>query len=114
MPVPAGDGREQSLTALRARLAFLHEGRFADARALLERLGRTELRLPYQSRIRLEVLGHQLSVLGGEEDEWLTGLQLLAEQVQENSNMNLAAEIRRLAAECLMRARGKVRDDAGG
>ncbi|WP_103536027.1 helix-turn-helix domain-containing protein [Streptomyces sp. SM11] len=104
---------EQSLSALRARLAF-HEGRFADARALLERLGRTELRLPYQSRIRLEVLGHQLRILSGEEDEGLAGLQRLAEQAQENSNINLAAEIWRIAAECLMRARGKVRDGANG
>ncbi|GGW16415.1 helix-turn-helix domain-containing protein [Streptomyces globisporus] len=113
LPFARTSALEQSLAALRARLAF-HEGRFADARALLERLGRTELRLPYQSRIRLEVLGHQLRILSGEEEEGLAGLQLLAEEAQENSNINLAAEIWRLAAECLMRARGKVRGATGG
>ncbi|KUJ70562.1 hypothetical protein ACZ90_02790 [Streptomyces albus subsp. albus] len=45
LPFARTSALEQSLAALRARLAF-HEGRFADARALLERLGRTELRLP--------------------------------------------------------------------
>lgn len=104
---------EQSLTALRARLAF-HEGKFADARALLDRLGRTELRLPYQSRVRLEVLGNQLRILNGEEDEGLAGLQTLALQAQENSNIDLAAEIWRLAAECLMKARDKAQNAPAG
>ncbi|MCX4970622.1 helix-turn-helix domain-containing protein [Streptomyces sp. NBC_00654] len=113
LPFARTPALEQSLTALRARLAF-HEGRPADARALLDRLGRTDLRLPYQTRIRLEVLGNQLRILGGEEDEGLAGLQQLALQAQENANIDLAAEIWRLAAECLMEARGKKQGVAAG
>ncbi|MER7760797.1 helix-turn-helix domain-containing protein [Streptomyces sp. NPDC097619] len=101
---------EQALTALRARLAF-HEGRHPDARALLDRLSRSELRLPYQTQIRLEVLENQLKILSGDEDEGLAGLQRLAVKAQENSAIDLAAEIWRLAAECLMQARARAQGD---
>lgn len=113
LPFARTPALEHSLSALRARLAF-HEGRFADSRALLERLGKTDLRLPYQARVRLEVLGHQLRILDGEEDEGLAGLQKLALHAQEHSNIDLAAEIWRLAAECLMQAREKVQSAVTG
>lgn len=100
---------EQSLTALKARLAF-HEGRYPDVRALLARLNRTELRLPYQTRVRLEVLGNQLRIAAGEEEEGMAGLQELARQAQRNADVELAAEIWRVAAESLIAARGSRRD----
>lgn len=98
---------EHELTALRTHLAF-HEGRFEDARALLDRLGRSERRMSYRSRIRLEVLDNQLRILKGEEEAGMAGLQRLALQAQESSNIDLAATIWRLAAECLLKSRGKA------
>ncbi|MGW1769546.1 helix-turn-helix domain-containing protein [Streptomyces sp. NPDC002073] len=111
LPFARTPALEQALTVLRARLAF-HEGRLPDARALVDRLGRSDLRLPYQTRVRLDVLDNQLRILAGEEDEGLAGLQRLAVQAQESSNIDLAAEIWRLAAECLMKARGKAQEAA--
>ncbi|MFM9372892.1 helix-turn-helix domain-containing protein [Streptomyces sp. Da 82-17] len=97
---------EQELAALKTHLAF-HEGRLADARALLDRLGRAALRMSYRSKMRLDVLDNQLRILEGDEEEGMAGLQKLALQAQESSNIDLAASIWRLAAECLLRSRGK-------
>ncbi|NBE53864.1 helix-turn-helix domain-containing protein [Streptomyces boluensis] len=98
---------EQELAALKTHLAF-HEGRLPDARALLDRLGRAELRMSYRSKMRLDVLDHQLRILEGDEEEGMAGLQKLALQAQESSNIDLAAATWRLAAECLLKSRGKV------
>ncbi|PNG23827.1 helix-turn-helix domain-containing protein [Streptomyces cahuitamycinicus] len=95
---------EQELDALKTHLAF-HEGRFADARAMLNRLGRSERRMSYRNRIRLDVLDNQLRILEGDEDEGMAGLQQLALQAQESSNIDLAATIWRLAAESLLKSR---------
>ncbi|MCX5199534.1 helix-turn-helix domain-containing protein [Streptomyces sp. NBC_00249] len=111
LPFARTPALEQALTALRAHLAF-HEGRFEDARALLNRLDGADVRLSYRTRIRLDVLDNQLLLLTGEEEEGLAGLQRLAAQAQETSNIDLAAEIWRLAAESLMKARRQAPTDS--
>ncbi|WP_326695970.1 helix-turn-helix domain-containing protein [Streptomyces sp. NBC_01754] len=107
LPFARTSAMEHELTALKTHLAF-HEGRYEDARALLGRLGRSERRMSYRGRIRLDVLDNQLRILEGDEDAGMAGLQRLALQAQESSNIDLAATIWRLAAECLLKSRGKV------
>ncbi|MHC0431274.1 helix-turn-helix domain-containing protein [Streptomyces sp. O3] len=109
LPFSDTPSMEQELTSLKTHLAF-HEGRFQDARALLNRLGRSELRMAYRSRIRLDVLDNQLLILEGKEDEGMAGLQKLAQQAQESFNIDLAAVIWRLATESLLKTRGKTPD----
>ncbi|MFE5245050.1 MULTISPECIES: helix-turn-helix domain-containing protein [unclassified Streptomyces] len=107
LPFARTSAMEHELTALKTHLAF-HEGRYEDARALLDRLGRSERRMSYRGRIRLDVMDNQLRILEGDEDAGMAGLQRLALQAQESSNIDLAATIWRLAAECLLKTRGKT------
>ncbi|QNE79643.1 helix-turn-helix domain-containing protein (plasmid) [Streptomyces finlayi] len=107
LPFARTSAMEHELTALKAHLAF-HENRFEDARALLGQLGESELRMSYRGRIRLDVLDNQLRILEGDEDAGMAGLQRIALHAQESSNIDLAATIWRLAAECLLKSRGKV------
>jgi transcriptional regulator with XRE-family HTH domain len=109
LPFAATPALEQEVTALRAELAF-RDRRFPDARALLGRLRGTGLRMTYRDRVRLEVLDHQLRILEGDAEEGVAGLQKLAQQAQEGGNVDLAAEIWRLAAESLMQARERPVD----
>jgi transcriptional regulator with XRE-family HTH domain len=94
----------QELTALGAELAFL-EGRSADARALLDRLACSDLRMTYRDRVRLDILDCRLRILEGDEEEGLSGLQKLAVEAQETGSIDLAADIWRLTAESLVQAR---------
>ncbi|UQX05394.1 helix-turn-helix domain-containing protein [Streptomyces sp. RerS4] len=107
LPFAGTPALEQELMALGAELAFL-EGRIMDARALLDRLGRSELRMTYRDRVRLEVLGCRLLLLEGAEEEGLAGLQRLAAQAQEAGSVDLAADIWRLTTESLVRARERT------
>ncbi|OIJ68225.1 helix-turn-helix domain-containing protein [Streptomyces mangrovisoli] len=93
------DALRQELTQLKADLAFL-TGRYDDARSLLGELARDELRMTYRDRVRLDVLRHQLRALAGDESG-IRGLRALAEQAQQDANIDLAAEIWRILAEAL-------------
>jgi tetratricopeptide (TPR) repeat protein len=95
----------QELTALKADLAFV-TGEYDQARTLLGELARDELRMTYRDRIRLDILSHQLRVLKGD-DSGIQGLRALAEQAQEDANIDLAAEIWRILAEALTRVQDK-------
>ncbi|MEV3861413.1 helix-turn-helix transcriptional regulator [Streptomyces sp. NPDC050095] len=93
----------QELTALKADLAFL-TGRYDEARELLGSLDRGELMMTYRDRVRLDILGHQLRVLAGDESG-VQGLRDLAEEAQRSANVDLAAEIWRILAEALVQLR---------
>ncbi|WP_049560481.1 helix-turn-helix domain-containing protein [Nonomuraea sp. SBT364] len=100
LPFAGAPSIEQRLLAVRARMAVI-TGRADEARALLDRLVGFDDLLPYQDRIRLDVLRNRVLLLEGEQAAALAGLRELAEQAQRNGNMALAAEIWRLVAESL-------------
>ncbi|MBK3580226.1 helix-turn-helix domain-containing protein [Streptomyces sp. MBT65] len=91
---------DQELLTLQTQLAF-HEGRYADARRLYDELNREELRLTYRDQVRLHILDSRLMILEGREQEGIRLLKDLGEQAQQQSNIDLAAEIWRILAECL-------------
>ncbi|MFI5987248.1 helix-turn-helix domain-containing protein [Streptomyces sp. NPDC051555] len=89
----------QDLTALKADLAFA-TARYDDARALLGELAGDAPRMTYRDQVRLEMLRHQLLILGGD-PAGIQGLRALAQQAQEDANIDLAAEIWRMLADAL-------------
>ncbi|WP_079191816.1 helix-turn-helix domain-containing protein [Streptomyces sp. CB00455] len=92
----------QDLTALKADLAFA-TGRYDDARDLLGTLAADQPRMTYRGQVRLEILRHQLLILGGD-PSGIQGLRDLAQQAQEDANIDLAAEIWRVLADALTQA----------
>jgi hypothetical protein len=100
MPFAGTPTVEQQLLAVRARIAVT-TGRLDEARAVLDQLVGFDDLLPYQERIRLDVLRNRVLLLEGEQAAALDGLRKLAEQAQQSGNMDLAAEIWRLVAESL-------------
>ena len=100
MPFAGTRATEQSLLMMRARIAF-HDGRNAEALALLDRLDGFDDMLNYQDRIRNRMLRDQVRLAEGEREEAIADLRALAEQTQASGNMDLAAEIWRLVAESL-------------
>ncbi|MEV8536839.1 helix-turn-helix transcriptional regulator [Streptomyces sp. NPDC051211] len=91
----------QDLTALKADLAFA-TARYEDARALLGELAADQPRMTYRDQVRLEILRHQLLILGGD-PSGIQGLRTLAQQAQDDANIDLAAEIWRVLADALTR-----------
>ncbi|MET9603364.1 helix-turn-helix domain-containing protein, partial [Streptomyces sp. NPDC006459] len=89
----------QDLTALKADLAFA-TGRHDDARALLDELAADRPRMTYRGQVRLEILRHQLLILAGD-PAGVPGLRALAQQAQQDANIDLAAEIWRVLADAL-------------
>ncbi|MFE2288768.1 helix-turn-helix domain-containing protein [Streptomyces sp. NPDC059443] len=89
----------QDLTALKADLAFA-TGRYDDARGLLALLAGDQPRMTHRGQVRLEMLRHQLLLLGGD-PAGIQGLRALAQQAQEDANIDLAAEIWRVLADAL-------------
>ncbi|MEV3978181.1 helix-turn-helix transcriptional regulator [Nonomuraea sp. NPDC049758] len=100
MPFAGAPAIEQQLLAVRARIAVL-AGDLVEARTVLDRLTGFDDLLPYQERMRLDVLRNRVLLLEGEQDTALAGLRKLAEQAQQSGNMDLAADIWRLVAESL-------------
>ncbi|MFJ8591186.1 helix-turn-helix domain-containing protein [Streptomyces sp. NPDC093598] len=96
---------EQEVISLRADIAF-HAGRFADARALLDRVRGRDPHMTYRNRVRLDVLHSRLLIIEGEEQEGLRRMRQLAEEAQAASNIDLAADIWRLLAETLAQCHG--------
>lgn len=92
----------QDLTALKADLAFA-TGRYDDARDLLGTLAADPSTLTYRGQVRMEILRHQLLILGGD-PAGIQGLRALAQQAQEDANIDLAAEIWRVLADALTQA----------
>ncbi|WP_249416682.1 helix-turn-helix domain-containing protein [Streptomyces sp. TS71-3] len=88
----------QEMLTLRVHLAF-EERRYADARAAYDELVLDELRLTYRDRIRLDMLHNRLLIEEGHARQGVQRLRELAEQVQQTSNIDLAAEIWRALAE---------------
>ncbi|MBB1246865.1 helix-turn-helix domain-containing protein [Streptomyces durbertensis] len=101
----------QEATTLRAQLAF-HEKRYEEARALLDGLEGVDLRLTFRDQLRLSVLCSRLLVQEGRLEEGLRRLRESAQQAQESSNVDLAAEIWRTVAETLAEGR-PVPESAG-
>ncbi|MBT2508569.1 helix-turn-helix domain-containing protein [Streptomyces sp. ISL-98] len=100
--IPALD---QEVISLKADIAF-QGSRFADARALLDRVRGADPHMTYRNRVRLDVLDSRLLIIEGEEHEGLRRMRALAEEAQAASNIDLAADIWRLLAETLTDARG--------
>ncbi|CAM5645507.1 hypothetical protein SPURM210S_01817 [Streptomyces purpurascens] len=94
------DVLRQELLTLQTHLAF-HEGRYTDARQLYDELNRDELLVTYRDQVRLRILNSRLMILEGREQEGIRHLKELGEQAQQQSNIDLAAEIWRILAECL-------------
>ncbi|MFB7468865.1 tetratricopeptide repeat protein [Streptomyces sp. NPDC056224] len=92
----------QDLTALKADLAFA-TGRYDEARAQLGALAADQPRMTHRGRVRLEMLRYQLLILGGD-PAGMQGLRALAQQAQEDANIDLAAEIWRVLADALTQA----------
>lgn len=92
-------GMRQELSALKADLAFM-TGRYGEARTLLGELAAEEPMMTYRDRIRLDILRNQLLVLSGDETG-VQGLRALAQQAQQDANIDLAAEIWRILADAL-------------
>ncbi|MCY0955013.1 helix-turn-helix domain-containing protein [Streptomyces sp. H27-S2] len=92
----------QDLTALKADLAFA-TGHYDQARTLLAELAADQPRMTYRGQVRLEILRHQLLILGGD-PSGVQGLRTLAQQAQDDANIDLAAEIWRVLADALTQA----------
>ncbi len=92
----------QDLTALKADLAFA-TGHYDQARTLLAELAADQPRMTYRGQVRLEILRHQLLILGGD-PTGVQGLRTLAQQAQDDANIDLAAEIWRVLADALTQA----------
>lgn len=99
----------QDLTALKADLAFA-TGRFDEARELLGALAADQPRMTHREQVRLEMLRHQLLILGGD-PSGVQGLRTLAQQAQEDANIDLAAEIWRVLADALTQVGPSARAD---
>ncbi|MFI5617752.1 helix-turn-helix domain-containing protein [Streptomyces sp. NPDC051567] len=95
----------QEVTALKAEIAF-QGARFADARALLDRVRGTDPNMTYRNRVRLDILDSRLLVIEGAEEEGLARMRRLAEEAQKAANIDLAADIWRLLADTLALSRG--------
>ncbi|MFE4658533.1 helix-turn-helix domain-containing protein [Streptomyces hydrogenans] len=98
---------EQDVTSLRAELAF-QGGRFADARALLDRVRGAVPQMTYRNRVRLDILDGRLLIVEGEEQAGLDRMRALAEEAQASANIDLAADIWRLLAETLSGTRDRA------
>ncbi|GHG21599.1 helix-turn-helix domain-containing protein [Streptomyces hydrogenans] len=98
---------EQDVTSLRAELAF-QSGRFADARALLDRVRGAAPQMTYRNRVRLDILDGRLLIVEGEEQAGLDRMRALAEEAQASANIDLAADIWRLLAETLSGTRDRA------
>ena len=95
----------QDLTAVQADLAFA-TGRYDDARGLLGELAADEMRMTYRGRVRLEMLRFQLLVLAGDQ-AGMDGLRALAQQAQDDANIDLAADIWRVLADAALNRMGR-------
>ncbi|MFD9339322.1 helix-turn-helix domain-containing protein [Streptomyces sp. NPDC060028] len=89
----------QYQAALKAELAFA-DARYDDARALLAELVGDQPRMTHRDQVRLSILRHQLQILDGD-PAGVQGLRDLAQQAQDDANIDLAAEIWRMLAEAL-------------
>ncbi|MFJ8132586.1 helix-turn-helix domain-containing protein [Streptomyces hydrogenans] len=98
---------EQDVTSLRAELAF-QGGRFADARALLDRVRGAAPQMTYRNRVRLDILDGRLLIVEGQEQAGLDRMRALAEEAQASANIDLAADIWRLLAETLSGTRDRA------
>ncbi|MEU6770877.1 helix-turn-helix domain-containing protein [Streptomyces sp. NPDC046759] len=92
--------QQQELMSLNARLAF-EEGRFADARDILDRLDFDRLALSYRDRVRLRLLESLLLIEEGHREQGLARLKKLGEEAHQSANLDLAAEVWRVLAEAL-------------
>ncbi|MFD3722344.1 helix-turn-helix domain-containing protein [Streptomyces sp. NPDC058674] len=92
----------QDLTAVKADLAFA-TGRHDEARTLVAALSADRSRMTYRGQVRLEILRHQLMILAGD-PQGAQGLRALAQQAQQDANIDLAAEIWRVLADALTQA----------
>ncbi|MER8034799.1 helix-turn-helix domain-containing protein [Streptomyces hydrogenans] len=100
---------EHEVISLRAELAF-QDGRFADARALLDRVrgAAPQMQTTYRNRVRLDILDGRLLVVEGQEQAGLDRMRALAEEAQASANIDLAADIWRLLAETLSGTRDRA------
>ncbi|WP_309057345.1 helix-turn-helix domain-containing protein [Streptomyces sp.] len=108
LPFAGTPALEQELMSLKADLAF-REGRYMDAREMLGRIDQTGPLMSYRDRMRLHVLDNRLRIVEGHEEEGLRDMQNLAQQAHATSNIDLAADIWRIAAETLVEIRSEAR-----
>jgi transcriptional regulator with XRE-family HTH domain len=84
--------RRQELTLLEADLAF-HDGRYEVARGLCAQLNDSDLRLSYRDRVQLRSLEARLLILGGDVRGGTQLLEELGQEVTDNKNPALAAQV---------------------
>jgi hypothetical protein len=64
------------------------------------------MRMTYRGRVRLEMLRFQLLVLAGDQ-AGMDGLRALAQQAQDDANIDLAADIWRVLADAALNRMGR-------
>lgn len=97
--------------ALQAHLAF-HEGRTTEAGRLYTQVKRSDIRLSFRDRVRIDILGSQLLILDGKFEEGIHNLKTLAKEASDALNVDLAAEIWRTLAEYLANDRISLMPDS--
>lgn len=90
----------RELLILQCQLAF-HEGRFADARELSDRIGEESQGVAGRDRVGLEILRNQLAMVDGDRVAAVAAMERIAKEARESGNVELAAEVWRALAESL-------------
>ncbi|WP_327253841.1 helix-turn-helix domain-containing protein [Streptomyces sp. NBC_01244] len=90
---------------LQCQLAF-HEGRFADARELSDRLGPQPEGMSRRDHVALEILRNQLAIVDGDRAGAQAAMERIAKEARESGNVELSAEAWRALAESLSAANG--------
>ncbi|MFG2984876.1 helix-turn-helix domain-containing protein [Streptomyces sp. NPDC048258] len=90
---------------LECQLAF-HEGRYALAGEIAERLGAAPEGMSRRDQVALEILRNQLAVIEGHPGPALAAMERIAKEARESGNVELSAEVWRALAESLAAANG--------
>lgn len=95
----------RELLILQCQLAF-HDGRFAEAREMSDRLGEAPAGVGGRDRVGLEILRNQLAVVEGDRVAAVGALERIAKEAREAGSVELAAEAWRALAESLAHGEG--------
>ncbi|WP_411106949.1 helix-turn-helix domain-containing protein [Streptomyces sp. cmx-4-9] len=90
---------------LQGQLAF-HEGRFGDAREIVDRLGDRPEGMGRRDQTALEILRNQLAVIDGDRAAARSAMERIAKEARASGNVEVSAEAWRALAESLAVANG--------
>lgn len=99
---------QRELLILQCQLAF-HEGDFAEARALSDRIGEDPEGVAERDRLALTILRNQLDMVDGDRLAAVVALERIAKDARESGDPELAAEVWRALAESLSHAESAPR-----